>query len=110
MKYFGNWTSREDVMKEFEIEQSEQEKFPSDDDILIAAYETPPYEGQACVIYKEGDKLYEVCGSHCSCYGLEGQWTPEETTKEALAIRNLDTGPYGYGADYAERYKELFDN
>lgn len=29
-------------------------------------------------------ELYEVHGSHCSCYGFEGQWKPEKTTKEYL--------------------------
>ena len=35
---------------------------------------------------KDG-KLYEVHGSHCSCYGFEGQFDLEETTIEALKFR-----------------------
>jgi hypothetical protein len=38
------------------------------------------------VIFEKDGKLWEVNGSHCSCYGLEGQWQPEETTWEAIAI------------------------
>lgn len=33
-------------------------------------------------------KLWENHASHCSCYGFEGQWSPEETTKEALERRS----------------------
>ena len=36
---------------------------------------------------KETGKLYEMHGSHCSCYGFEGQFRLEETTIEALKSR-----------------------
>lgn len=40
-------------------------------------------------------KLWENHGGHCSCYGFEGQWSPEETTKEALQKRGyFPTGGY----------------
>lgn len=39
---------------------------------------------------KGSGKLFEVHGSHCSCYGFEGQFTPEETTIEALQHRAKD--------------------
>lgn len=42
---------------------------------------------QLWVVFRKEDKLYEVHGSHCSCYGLEGQWSPEETSFEALLDR-----------------------
>jgi hypothetical protein len=42
---------------------------------------------------KEG-KMYEVHGSHCSCYGFEGQFTLEETTLEALKFR-INESKYG---------------
>ena len=32
-------------------------------------------------------KLFEVHGSHCSCYGFEGQFVLEETSVEALKFR-----------------------
>ena len=35
---------------------------------------------------KDG-KLYEVHGSHCSCYGFEGQFQLEETSVDALKFR-----------------------
>ena len=36
---------------------------------------------------KETGTLYEMHGSHCSCYGFEGQFRLEETTIEALKSR-----------------------
>ena len=32
-------------------------------------------------------KLYEIHGSHCSCYGFEGQFRLEESDAEALKTR-----------------------
>ena len=64
--------------------------------ILFATYTYENYEGSAWVLFynEEDGKLYEVNGSHCSCYGLEGQWEPEETTLDALALR-LKEGKLG---------------
>jgi hypothetical protein len=36
---------------------------------------------------KETGELYEMHGSHCSCYGFEGQFGLEPTTAEALKAR-----------------------
>jgi hypothetical protein len=66
---FGSWA---DVQREFEMD------VPEPDDVIYAEYDTPPYEGYANVIYRNGDRYYWAYGSHCSCFGLEGQWDPEE--------------------------------
>lgn len=55
--------------------------------VLLALYQYEDYSGDAIVIYEKDGKLFEVNGGHCSCNGLEGQWKPEETSWEALAIR-----------------------
>lgn len=65
-------------------------------EILLASYGTPSYEGYAFVLFRRDGKLYEVNGSHCSCYELEGQWEPEETTVEALRHR-IGAGQLGSG-------------
>lgn len=70
------------------------EGFPSPDDIVVAAYEIDGYEGSAFVLFTRDGKLFENHGGHCSCYGLEDQWAPEETTAAALRLR-LDQGDYG---------------
>lgn len=46
-------------------------------------------------------KLYETHGSHCSCYGFEDQFNPEETTLEYLKSDKfyLSTGGYDNDSD-----------
>ena len=63
-------------------------------EILFASYGYENYSGDAFVLFRRDGKLYEVNGGHCSCYGLEGQWEPEETTIEALRHR-LSNGWFG---------------
>lgn len=77
-KYLGNWSSKSDMCNDFGIDLGE------DVHIIIASYDTPEYEGYAFVLYEQNGKLYEVNGSHCSCFGLEDQWEPEETTIQAI--------------------------
>lgn len=72
------------VMGRFEVASSER---LTDAHVIIAAYDCPDYEGAAFVLFQRDGKLYEVHGSHCSCYGLEGQWEPEETSVEAIRLR-----------------------
>lgn len=69
-------------------------------EILLASYGTPAYEGYAFVLFRRDGKLWEVDGSHCSCYELEGQWDPEQTTVEALRYR-IKEGQLG-AANYDE--------
>jgi hypothetical protein len=56
-------------------------------EILLASYITGNYEGTSFVLFRRDGKLYEVNAYHCSCFGLEGQWDPEEVTKEELSYR-----------------------
>lgn len=79
-------------LHDFENWQSVRENFkgtcPYDDPgVLLASYGYANYSGDAFVLYQRDGKLYEVNGSHCSCYGLENQWEPEETTYEELLHR-----------------------
>lgn len=71
--FFGDFSNREDVFKQFDAQDVGHE-------ILFADYSTGSYEGSAFVVYRSEDdgKLYQVNGGHCSCFGLEGQWDPEE--------------------------------
>lgn len=75
--------------------------------VLLASYTYENYSGDAFVLFERGGQLYEVNGSHCSCYGLseqdysggtDTQWQPEETTAEALRHR-LEKGSVGEIAD-----------
>lgn len=55
--------------------------------LLYASYFRENYEGSAFVLFIKDGELWEVNGNHCSCYGLEQQWNPEETSPAALAMR-----------------------
>lgn len=81
---------KSEIAGAFEIEESELEGCK----ILFAVYKTESYEGSALVIFAKDGKLFEVNGSHCSCNGLEEQWSPEETSLEALRMRDLSY--YGF--------------
>lgn len=105
-KYEG-FADREDVARQFDYGEgpcwdsqvpfTPKADFPKDKDIICAFYDNAGYEGSAFVLFKRGRKLFEVHGSHCSCFGLEDQWEPEETTWGALAIRQSSV----YGAPEA---------
>jgi hypothetical protein len=104
--YFGLFESQADICRYFSLNREDLEGC----EVLFAAYDCD-YEGQALVVYRMGDKLYEVNGSHCSCYGLEDQWEPEETFVEALRHR-IEKGTLGYflggyTADFADMLKRL---
>jgi hypothetical protein len=78
--------NQEDVKREFEISENKN--------ILFASYGQDNYSGDAWVLFEENGKLYEVNGSHCSCFGLEGQWEEEEVVLAELENR-LTKGTLG---------------
>lgn len=75
--YFDSFRSIKDIEEQFSTKLSNEK-------ILLAWYGGGGYDGQAVVIFKKGSKLFHVYGSHCSCYGLEDQWRPEETSPQHL--------------------------
>jgi hypothetical protein len=89
MRYFG-FNDAADISKQFsDYNAKVPPELVKDSEVLFASYNTPPYEGYAFVLFERDGKLYEVNGSHCSCYGLEDQWQPEETSWAALKIRKF---------------------
>lgn len=64
----------------------EYEKLPENILILYDHYTYEDYSGYGHVICfdTEKDSFFEVFGSHCSCYGLEGQWDPEYCTIDQM--------------------------
>lgn len=66
--------------------------------ILFASYGNDNCSGDAFVLLAKGDSLFQVNGSHCSCYGLENQFDLEEANleaiKKALLNGNLGTDTY----------------
>lgn len=118
--YLNDWKSKIDLIGDFEdIYLTEEEylaeksPYPNEEywnekkakmdkailkyetrNILFASYNQANYSGDAWVLFEEDGELYEVNGSHCSCYGLEGQWEPEIVTLEELEYR-LTNGSFG---------------
>lgn len=88
-----DWSNIESLYEDFERKRwgtPEQIIADKDDiEILLGSYTYEDYSGNAFVLFrrKSDGKLYEVNGSHCSCYGLEGQWAPEECTIAELRHR-----------------------
>lgn len=97
--YLNDWDRAEKVYRDFGIQE------PEGIEILLASYTYIWYEGTAFVLYrdKKDGKLYEVNGGHCSCYGLEEQWAPEETNVEVLRHR-IEKGRLGQGYDGEGRF------
>lgn len=98
--YINDWSSKEDVVRDFEGYFFDEEKLEKtlkdyeDVNILLASYGQANYSGEAWVLFEQNGKLYEVNGGHCSCYGLEGQWSEEEVLLEELEHRLLN-GTFG---------------
>jgi len=78
------------LLSDFDIEKAALDGA----EIIVASYTYEDYSGDAYVLFRKDGKLFEVHGSHCSCYGLEGQWVPEETTEEAIRHR-IEKGRWG---------------
>lgn len=78
--YHGGWSNAEEMLDDFREEASALKGAK----VLYALREYGDYDGSCFVLFKRDGKLYDVNGSHCSCYGLEEQWSPEETSVEAL--------------------------
>lgn len=85
MKTFEEWEgyTAEGIMDEFEVPTEEREGV----EILLAFYDLEDYKGYAFVLFMKDGQLYEVTGCHCSCFGLEAQWEPEECTLNSLEFR-----------------------
>lgn len=107
--FLGNWSDKDGVQQDFDIDASELDNAT----ILLAWYGYGNYDGEAFVLFERDDKLYEVRGSHCSCYGLEGQWDPEEVTvlelERRVTIGTLGNDTYSDSGVFAEELTELLN-
>ena len=113
--FLHNWLSKEDVISDFWPNRlwsvtAQYEGELDGAEILLASYSCENYSGDAFVLFERDDKLFEVNGSHCSCFGLEGQWDESETTKAELQHR-LDKGELGRddwsGNEFASELREV---
>lgn len=111
-KYVGRWRDWDGMQSDwrgdpwdFRSSSAPVEGMATDDEVIFAAYGGDSYEGLAIVVYERDGQLYKVNASHCSCYGLEGQWKPEETTWAALGIRKLDED--GFDASVLAQWERI---
>ncbi len=88
--FINNFGDSDDVFSEYRADglSRYQWEFPQEEvdgkllelnkryKILFADYTYESYSGDSYVLGydKESKLFFEVTGSHCSCYGLEGQW------------------------------------
>lgn len=79
--FFGLFSCAQNVFDEYCVAAREEIVF------IYAFYECAGYEGDSFVIFVKGNELYEVHGSHCSCYGLEGCWEPTKVSFQSLMLR-----------------------
>lgn len=93
---------RHHIRDDFEAPAAEIKRF----EILIAYESVGAYgcDSSAWFLLRECEtgKLFEVHGSHCSCYGFEGQFEPEPTTLEYL---KSDKFHFTCGGDDGDRDK-----
>jgi hypothetical protein len=82
---FSSWA---DVQKEFAT------TMPEPDRVLMAYYGYESYSGEAGVVYQNGTSYYVVMGGHCSCHGLEDQFTPTEYESKELLLACLKKESY----------------
>lgn len=98
---FHSWA---DVQREYDMDWSEP------DEVLYADYSYEAYEGWSNVIYRNGPSIFWQRGGHCSCYGLEGQWDPEEYSPE-LFVAVWERANYrDIPSSVLERVKEMLPN
>jgi len=78
--YRNDFASWADVQEQFQMNE------PEPDEVIFADYSYEDYEGWAEVLYRRGPAYFYVSGSHCSCWGLEGQWEPEAYVLATLIL------------------------
>ncbi len=101
--YLINWKDGgvKEMMRDFEIKDDDL----AGAEVLLASYGCGSYCGDAFVLFRKDGQLYEVNGSHCSCYGLEGNWSPSPVTVEELKHR-LEKGELGKDDYYDNKFDD----
>ena len=84
-KGYYHYTDRVETMEEaLDLFYVPKHRRPFGAHLIWAEAYSSAYEGAAHVFYLHEGKLWEVSGAHCSCYGLEDQWEPEEGDVRAV--------------------------
>ena len=78
--YRGDYNWKE-ILSVFSEDPS---KIEEPEELIFANYDGGGYDGYANVLFYDSGKFWYVTASHCSCYGLEDSWSPEEYSFKAL--------------------------
>lgn len=105
--YIDGYASAKEYLYEWKDYNGPDVEFPESATLLFGYYSSMNYTGAAFALFEYEGKLYEVNGYHCSCYGLEGQWKPEETTSKAIRMRKWKDLFHYDEESYAKLYGEL---
>lgn len=97
----------DDLCKNYQIEREHIDLY----EVLFAEYQCGSWEGCSIILLKRGNDFFVVQASHCSCYGLEGQFEPMPTNKEALYLEYKGKFNFACGEwkDYLEFLKNYFN-
>lgn len=81
----------------------------SNTEIAVAVYDGNGYSMNTFILFRntEDGAWYEVNGSHCSCYGLEGQWEPELVDPKAILIREKFVWTFGGDETLNDQIKSI---
>ena len=78
---------------------------------ILIAYESVGSWGCDSASYflmkKKDGTYWEFDGSHCSCYGFEGQYEPQEATKEYLNSDRFSFCCGGYDDNSSENQRKI---
>jgi hypothetical protein len=98
---------KEHIMASYEADAEEVDQF----EILIAYESVGSWGCDSSSFFllkeKQTGELYEVRGSHCSCYGFEGQFEPEYCTVDYLKSRSFYVQTGGYDDDSTDNTKAI---
>lgn len=109
--FLGDFSDVKDIERKFKLQEGFIGEGHMEFRVLLACYGGEDYKGRAFILMKGvNSKLWEVNAYHCSCYELEGQWLPEQTSIAALRFR-MENGSLGKmgGLDFTAELKEVLD-
>jgi hypothetical protein len=96
----------DDIMLAFQVSEDD---LITDDQVVFAVVDeqSDEYNGSAWIVFHHNGQLYEVHGSHCSCYGFEAQWIPSGTS-EKFVLSQIEQGWMEYSG-YRDDLKRAFE-
>lgn len=88
---------KEKIVSDFDI----AEEHLRDAEIMIAYMSEGSWgcDSDAFIVFRKDGVLYEAHGSHCSCFGFEGQWEPDPIESIEAVLKREDYALAGGGYD-----------